>query len=241
MKKCKPFLPHIAAIGGVLAACLRQWTLSGGVDEKALYPAAHPGWIGYLVLSAAMALLFLFVSRTESEPAPECKKVGLALHFLAAIGIFAYSLSSIDPTDLFQLIVSGFGFVSAAAMLLGLVQQWKKQTLSALTYALPCLYFVLLMFQSNLIYGGEPEMIRFLPQFLAMVTAALACYQLWGKAVGLDNEKNRLFWQCLAGYLCIATLPGSHIMYAFVGAWLLVGAFQMPATEEVPPEAPVQE
>lgn len=238
MKKCKPLLPYIAAIGGVLAACLRQWTLSVGVDDKALYPAAHPGWIGYLLLSAAMALLFLFVSRTDAKPASECKKVGLALHLLAAIGIFAYSLSSINGTEIFQMIVSGFGLVSTAAMLLGLVQQWKKQTLSALTYALPCLYFVLLMFQSNLVNGGEPEMIRFLPQFLAVTAAALACFQLWGKAVGLDNEKNRLFWQCLAGYLCIAALPGNHIMYAFVGAWLLVAAFEAPSAEEPGPEQP---
>lgn len=235
MKNCKPILPYIAAVGGVLAACLLQWTLSVGVDEKALYPAHHAGWIGYLLLSVAMVLLFLLVSRTDGSSAAPLKKTGLALHLLAALGIFAYSLNSINGAELFQLIVSCFGFISAAAMLLGLVQQLKKQTVSTLTYALPCLYFVLLMFQSNLVNGGEPELIRFLPQFLAITAAALACFQLWGKVVGLDNEKNRLFWQCLAGYLCIAATPGGHIMYAFVGVWLLIGSFETAVTEESAP------
>ena len=50
MKKLYPYFNFIVAGFGIAGALLRMWLLSAGTDARGLYPANHPGWIGYLIL-----------------------------------------------------------------------------------------------------------------------------------------------------------------------------------------------
>lgn len=223
MKKIRPYAKWIAAAAGLLAGGLRLWTLSVGLDDKGLHPAGHPGWIGYLVLSFVLIGLFFWLSRLEQTDACAVPSPIFSYIFqgIAALGMVLYCFARLGEGDGSFHVFQYIGLVSAAALLLGLYQKIKKQPVFFLTWALPCLYFALELFSLNRIFSGETQLLLYVPQIIAMAAAALSCYGLWGQSVGLDREKNRLFWQCCAGYLCIAASPGAHIMYACVGLWLL--------------------
>lgn len=231
MKKLRPYMKWLALIGGGLAGGLRQWTLSAGENSQGLFPANHPGWIGYLVLSAVMVALFLWLSRQKAaEAVPPRGTVYLSA--VAALGLIVYNLTALQNANAITLVACFLGFAAAAALLLDIQKQRKGGSPFLAAFVLPCLYFGLEIFLLNQTFSGETELLRFIPQILALAAGALACYQLWGNAVGLDNKKNRLFWQCCAGYLCIAAAAGCHIMYACVGLWLLFGTDALPAQEQ---------
>lgn len=211
----------IAFFGGLTAGAFRLWSMWAGPDEAGLYAAAHPGWIAYLVMSALAVVLFWFLSRSQGEREAVDKKWSMVGQALATVGMLVYGVPLLRG-DTVSLMVGILAILSAAALLLGLIRRNRGNPEHVLTFILPCLFFMVGMFQVNFRYGGESEMIRFLPQFLAMAAAALAVYQLWGKAVAMEDHRKALFWQLTAGYLCLAAAPKAHLLYACVGIWLLI-------------------
>ncbi len=231
MKKLRPYMKWMAMAGGVLAGGLRQWTLSAGENSQGLFPANHPGWIGYLLLSAVVVALFWWLSRQKAaEAVPPRGTVYLSA--VAALGLIVYNFSALQNANAITLVACLLGFAAAAALLLDIQKQRKSAAPFSAAFALPCLYFALEIFLLNQTFSGETELLRFIPQILALAAGALACYQLWGKSVGLDSANKRLFWQCCAGYLCIAAAAGCHIMYACVGLWLLFRTDALPVQEQ---------
>lgn len=221
MKKIRPFAPLMAAAAGLVGALLRLWFLSGGVDERGLYPSGHPGWVLYLIFSGGMVLLLWFVSRADAPAPRTTPAVSLVGRALALVGLLFYNIPQLTGGDILDMVIGLVGLAAALALIPTKGQLSGEKSPHFIAYALPCLYFVLQLFTVNQGNGGETEFALFLPQILALAAAALASYQLWGNSVKLDEEKNRLFWQCAAGCLCLAAAPGSHWMYACVGLWLL--------------------
>ena len=252
MNKALKFSTLFAAFAGVLGALLRRWQLSAGVDERGLYPAGHPGWIGYVVLSiAAVAALWLVTRELENDPtwkrnfpttfpAVAFTASGYAL---AALGIGIYTKSLLPGTSTLQTVVYWGGFVCMAALLLLSVQLFCGKKPFAMAHLLPCVYFAILLFTLGQRFGGEPELLRFMPQVAALATSALASYQLWGLAIDWGNRRKSLFWSLSAGCLCLAAAPGAHVMYAAIGLWHLLShctLFLPPVeiVEENPEEVP---
>lgn len=231
MKTIARFEKWIALGGGVLAAALRQWTLSVGEDSRGLYPAAHGGWIGYLIACLCALLLFLTLSRqplAEAAPCRRCPPVG---HILVGIGLALYGFNALYGGETAAQIVAVACF--AAAILL-IVAVFKP--ILPYAYGGASVLFLLLLFQTNLVYGGEPEMLRFLPQVFACLSAAFAAYRFWGTAVDQPDEGKLRFWQCLGGFLCIAAAPGNHLMYALAGLWILAGPLYRPSPAPISDE-----
>lgn len=216
MKKYIDLPKFIALCVGLLAAASRLWLLSAGVDDQGLYLAYHPGWVLYLLLTVlTVACCFYFRRHSPEErfcPPLFCT----AVQALAGLSILCYCISLFDPENIFSCLIALVGIVAALSM------QIPKGTKS-LSPVLSCLFFSLEMLRQNMTFGGQPQFLCHGPQILAVIAAALACYQLWGKEVGLDNGPKRRFFTALAGFLCIAAAPGSHLMYACVGIWLLLG------------------
>lgn len=228
-----------AAAFGVVGALLRYWTLAVGVDDKGLYPAAHPGWIGYLILWAiAAAVFFLLARKADDVPeTPKSDSVTAVLQIAAVLGIVFYAFSLARGGETVDKVFFVVG-ICAAVVLLPLDFPLRRRA-RTVCYLLPCVYLMALLFQIILRYRGEPETIRFLPQALAVTIAALALYRCWGLAVGMDRPRLRKFWKMLAGFACIAAAPGAHWMYLWVGIWILVGPFEtefLPAPQEPVPE-----
>lgn len=231
MKKLRPYMKWLTIAGGVLAGGLRQWTLSMGENSRGLYPAGHPGWIGYLVVSAVMVALLFLLSRQDTGGTVS-PRGSIYLSAVAALGLVVHGLTALQNADTFTPAVALLGFAAAAALVLDILRQRRGGAPLSAAFVLPCLYFGLQLFLLNQTFSGETELLRFIPQLLALAAGALACYQLWGRRIGLDNESKRLFWQCCAGYLCIAAAAGCHIMYACVGIWLLFPADALAVQEQ---------
>lgn len=222
MQKIKPYIYYIALGGGILGAILRFWVLSAGTDSRGLYDAAHPGWIGYLALSSAMAVFLLIVCHREGDPT--ISKVHLLSPFaqvLAATGIGLYSLVALQKDGTPALLVNILGLCTVVALLLPLFL--KEPNTKGMRLFLPCLYFLAQAFLISMENRGEPELLRFLPSFLACIGAALGAYQLWGGNIRLKTENQQCFWRALGGYLCLSAVPGGNMVYAAVGLWLLIG------------------
>ncbi|MBO7185103.1 MAG: hypothetical protein J6V34_04805 [Oscillospiraceae bacterium] len=243
MKKYFPYINYIVAAAGALGAVLRFWLLSAGCDEKGLCPADHPGWIGYLILTAAVLVLVYLMTRNVEEdptwlrnfPQPTQRDSDVSWHLsfakscfraagyaLAAIGILFYGLTFHYGESTFQSILYWGAFVCGATLLLTAAQSFTGKVPVSLAYPVICAYLALLLFTLGKDFSDEPEMLRFLPQLFALAASALAAYQLWGFAVGCGNRKKSLFWSLTAAYLCLAAAPGNHPMFATLGAWHLL-------------------
>lgn len=252
MKKALQFSTLFAATAGVLGALLRRWQLSAGIDEKGLYPAGHPGWIGYVVLSiAAIAALWLVTQETENDPTwnrnfpkglPGAAFVA-AGYALAAAGIGIYTKSMLPDGNMLHMAAYWGGFVCMAVLLVLCVQIGSGKKPFAPAYLAPSIYFALQLFLLSKEYSGEPELLRFLPQAAALAASALASYQLWGFAADYGDRRKSLFWSLTAGCLCLAAAPGAHVMYVAAGLWHLLShctLFLPPVeiVEENPEEVP---
>lgn len=218
---------YVAAVAGVAGAALRAWTLCVGVDEKNLYPAHHAGWTAYLLLCVVMTALFLLLGRkqpaSDEREAPAAVVVGV--HAVCAALLFWYAFSAVLGTGVYARIVGVVGVLSALALLLAGIAPllWREKKLPLyLGYALPCVYFLMEMLRYIMDFRGEPELVRYGAQVLAMLSASLASYQLWGRAVGLDSAKARRFWQCMAIFLCLAATPGTHPVFLALAALFLL-------------------
>lgn len=239
MKKL-PIITKILSLAlGAVGALGYAWTLSLGTDERGLYPADHIGWLGYCLVSAVtlVALVFLTRAKTPSDP------VAADTAFARVMCVFAAALLAVESVSefgadnsLLDNLLCLFGIVTALALI-----PWdrifpKVKSRTALGYALLCAYFVVRLFCMNLRYSGEPELLRFLPEVFAVVCVAIACYRLWGYAVGLDEAKKRHFWQCIGAYFCVAAAPAAPWL-AFMGLWLTVA----PSERYVPDEPPCED
>lgn len=247
MKKYSPYADYVAAGAGVLCALLRQWSLTAGPDGRGLYDAAHPGWLGgLLVMAAAVAVLF-FMTRKPTENrawAPNFPGGILPVlgHAAAACALAVYSLSLVGADGLLSTAVGLLGLASAAVLAVVAVQMVLGKVPYGLSYLLPCLFFCLQIFVLGKHYSTETQLQVFLPQFLAIGASALASYQLWGFCVDAGNRERSLFWSLSAAVLCFAAIPGGHWMYAALGLWHLLGHCGLNAPqEEVPEEEPAEE
>ncbi len=233
-------IPAIAFLGGMAAALLRLWMLLGGVDENGLYPKFHIAWLLIWLLAAAMILLFWRVSKLADEPydAILTPTLGAAGHLLATWGI-AYTnlMALLDQPGPWELALCSLGLASAFLIGFGGILRLKGKQQHFLTHALSTLYFALRVFFMGKTLGAEPEMSRFLLQFMASLSMLLACYQLWGFDVGSGSRQKRMFWSLTAAFLCMAAVPGAKevALYAGVSQWLL---FDMGALQ---PEKPAEE
>ena len=65
----KYFLPGLAAAGGLAGFALRAWQLSAAADPASgIFRSGHPATLALVLLSAAMALLFLLLVWHASCP-----------------------------------------------------------------------------------------------------------------------------------------------------------------------------
>lgn len=246
MKKYLPYANYLAAGAGILAALLRQWTLVAGRDEKGLYPAAHPGWIGYLLVMAAAVVVIYLMTR-------DCGKNGTCQtnfpvgifpilgQLAAACGIVICCLPLLQGR-LFDLICGILGLCAAGALLMLSWQRFQQRPPFAPAYLLPCLFFAAQLFRLGKQYGTETQLLCFLPQFLACAASALASYELMGCSAEDGSRKKSLFWSLSAAALCFAAVPGASWMYSAVGLWHLLDhcTLSEPA-EELPKEETVAE
>ena len=227
----KKYLPHIDLITlavAVIGILLRFWHLGAGVDAKGLYPAGHMGWILLLILSAALAVVLFLVAglagKSRSYSANFSPSLSGAVGYaLAGCAMMLSAVGYLQGESLALYTVTAvLGLASAAALILGGWYRWKGKRPHFLVFALPCAFLALKLFCTGHVWGDEPELHRFLLDFLANVMCTLATYQLWAFGVNLGNRSKSLLCSLLAIYLCLVAVPGSSegLFYLAMAIWL---------------------
>ncbi len=238
MKKYLPYANYLAAAAGVAGALLRWWTLSVGPDAKGLYPAAHPGWIGYLLVMLAAGAVFFLMSRgcgkngswSANFPGGILPAIG---QVAAAAALVLQALPQLSVGDKVHTISGVLGLCGAAALVWAAAQHLQKKAPVGLLHLLPCLYFALQLFFVGKASGNETQLLRFLPQVLAFGLSALASYELTGFSVNIGNRSKSLFWSLTAAALCFAAAPGGNWFFLGLALWHLLShcSLSEPASE----------
>ena len=97
MKKLYPYADCLVALCGLGGALLRQQMLSGGVDEKGLYPASA-AWSALLVLTA-LVLVGIWLLSHKNVPQPKRPAAFQAVGALcAAAGLLHFGISQLSST-----------------------------------------------------------------------------------------------------------------------------------------------
>lgn len=227
MKKYLPYANYLAAAAGILGALLRQWTLSTSMDENGLYPAAHPGWIGYLLVMIAAAAVFFLMTRDPGKngswsanfPGGILPAMGQAA---AACALVLQALPQLAVGDNLHTVSALLGLCGAAVLAWTAVRQLQGQDPQGLLHLLPCLFFALQLFLLGKTSSNETQLLRFLPQVLAFGLSALASYELAGFGADIGNRSRSLFWSLLAAALCLAAVPGGNWALLPLGLWHLL-------------------
>ncbi len=246
MKKLFPYTPFLALLLSTAGTGCHLWLIANGTDERNLYPAFHISMVLLGILTAAALVLFWLLSRqTDAKrnyghnfPA---SPLGAAGHLAAAVGILLTGLQQLTGG---QALVGILALLASLGLILGGYGRLQGRKPQILVHLLPCLYFALSLFTSGRVLGSEPELIRYLPGFLANVAAILACYQLWGfdGGVNLGNRNKSLFWSLTAAYLCFVAVPGNDQwpLYLGVGLWFITNLCSLRPMRRSIPSAPVQ-
>jgi hypothetical protein len=242
MKKFLPYANYLAAGAGIAAALLHQWTLSVDTDGNGLYPAFHPGWIGYLVvMTATLICLFLMTRACVKNGLWQANFSGGLLPMLgqlvAAIGLTVYGIGQLELCWSLRCISGALALGSAVALIIATVLQHQKQNNFGILYLLPCLFFALQLFLLGKAYRTETQLLRFGPQFFACAASALASYELMGFGAGIGNRKRSLLCSLSAAALCFAASSSSWV-YLLLGLWHLLSHCSLtePAEEETTEE-----
>ena len=239
MKKYLPYANYLAAAAGVTAGLLHKWALAAGTDSKGLYPIAHSGWIGYLLIVAAVTAAIFYLTRSCGQhPGWAGNFSGGLLPILgyaaAACGILVCSLPLLQGARL-SLICGVVGLCSAGVLLVLSLQLYQKKTPFTIALLIPCLFFALQLVLLGKQYGTETQLMRYLPQFLAFATSCLACYEQIGFGVEAGSRKKSLFWSLSAAALCFAAMSSQWI-FAALGLWHLLGHCSLAEPPAVPTE-----
>ena len=228
MMKYLRYARYVVLGTGALGLLLRLWLLQTGTDARGLYPAGHISQILLLLMTLA-TLAFLLLTRSTGTGGHFASNFPKSVLTAAGNWVTALLLVWVNlplltgQSDVLSRIGGILGLFAALA--LGLVGWHRLQgkQLVVPAHVLPCLYFLVLTFGLARQFGSEPELIRFLPQFLAVAASALASYQLWGFDVGAGNRRKSLFWSLTAGYFSLVAIPGGGLLYLALAVWHLTG------------------
>ena len=230
MKRYLEYANYFVAATGVMGAFLLKGLLRVGTDAKGLYPASHPNWVGYLLLSVATLALLWFATRNEENdptwqrnyPKNTAQKaIFCGGYVLAAAAIGLYG-KNIQPAGLLNQLAYWGSFAAMAALLVLAAQYFAGKEPFALLHLIPCLYLAVLLFLLGRANASETEFLRFLPQMFALGASTLASYQLWGFAAGCGDREKSLFWSLSACYLCLAAAGSGNLLFAGLALWHLL-------------------
>ncbi len=245
MRNIVPKAQILALLLSAAGAAMHGWLVLVGPDEKGLYPAVSaPGILMWVVSAVALVLFWLLSRQTDAKRSYSQNfppsAMGALGYLAAVLGIGVVSVRQILGDSLVPGIL---GLLSCIMLALGGYGRLKGRKTNFTVHLVPCLFFVVELFSYAKIMGAEPELVRYLPGFLACLASLLACYQLWGfdAMINLGNRNKSLFWSMSAGYLCLMAAPGSDLWPAYAGAglWFLLNLCSLKPLRRKP-AAPVE-
>ncbi len=229
MRKLFRYTGWIAVGAGVVGALLRLLMLREGPDAEGLYRRNHPAWILLWVLGCAVVVLLFLLSRhagksrryTENFPPSPLAALGTAV---GAMGLLAVSIVGwMTTSGVTNRLMNGIGVVAALGLGYSAWCRFHGSRKQLLVHLILCLYFAVRVFNMGRLFGSEPQLSKFVLQFLASAAAMMAVYQLATFDVELGQRSGCVFWSLFAVYYCCTAIPGCEewLFYATMAIFLL--------------------
>ncbi len=228
MKKLLRYANLLALGCGGLGMLLMLWVRANGPDGRGLYPARHPAWTLLLLLTLALPALFWLLSRSAGNnntyhgnfPVSWLAVVGYAL---AGVSIAVTGYASLGSGEPLGILAGCAGILGGILLLAGTYTRLTSRTVPISPHCVSCVFFALELFYMGQTLGAEPEMVRYLFPFLAILSAIPASYWLWGFDVEMGNRRKCLFWCLAAGYCNLVAVIGSEswLLHLGVALWTL--------------------
>jgi len=215
--------PLVTAFFGVIGAVLRKIELNTIFEpDTGLALRGQPITTALALFSAASVLFFALLSlrlrKLEGPPAYsralECRNsLPLAAAVLAAIGFAAgsalYYRDRAGEVSAMMLMLSGFAAALSAFMLARNVRFKKENAgnavFSTLIVAFVC-YWMVLEYKMR---AADPVLLRYVYDFLALCSAAIAFYYKAGFAFDKPRHVRTVMFSMIASYFCLVSMPGA--------------------------------
>lgn len=252
------FLPNIALLGGLLAAALRFWLYTKGMDDKGLLLVGHPAhYLIWVVTAVVLPLLFIgsralkdgnkFRSNFPADP------ISAAGCIIAAAGVFYDALGHFGGDGL-QLASGILGIFSAAALIFIGFCRLKGRYPSVIFNTFICLYLMMTLVALYRVWSAAPQLQDYIFPLTGCIATMLACYHDAAFAVNFGSRKAHTFFHAAAVFLCLASLPhnSSWPFYLTLAVWMYTGRCNLgkfvaepaetaetPEAEEIAAEEPI--
>lgn len=213
---------------GALGFLLRVLLYTTGVDEKGLFVASHWSAIALWILTAAVAVVLILLTRPIQGPprysdAFPVSTPGAISYFAAGAAFLISSLGSIFSCyTTLDIAVMVLGFVSAAAMVaVGLCRMLGAKPFF-LFHAVVCLYLALRMVGQYQHWSSDPELLDYCFYMGANVALMLTCYHLAAFDAGVGSHRNLwLSGLCTVYLCCLALIGGREPLFTLLcGSWV---------------------
>ena len=249
MKKLLRYASLLSLAMGGLGMLLMVWLRANGPDARGLYPARHPAWTILLLLTLAMPVVFWLLSRSAGNnntyrgnfPASWLAAVGYAL---AGSSLVVTGFAALDSGEPLGILAGCAGILGGILLFAGTYTRLAGRTIPISLHGLPCVFLALELFYMGQTLGAEPEMVRYLFPFLAILSAIGACYWLWSFDVEMGNRNKCLFWCLAAGYCNLVAAIGSEnwLLHLGVALWMLTALPRLQSRRRMRPvDAPTTE
>ncbi len=224
MKNLK--LHWLIPLSATAAAVLRWGFLAVGLDEKGLLVRNHPLELTFwAVLAVWLALVLGYVrkqersSRYEDSFGPSAP--GALGHVLLAAAVLAMMLGGEAPSGRIGLLRTVLGWAAVPALVWAGICRRKGKTPFFLTYAAVCLFFLLQLVSRYQSWSGNPQMMLYVPELLALVALEVFSYQLAAFAADKGSRRSCLALGLLAPVLCAGAMVGTEnaLLYLAGGIW----------------------
>lgn len=234
-------LPCLVFGAGCIGAALRALMYAVATDENGLLTPLNVPSILVLLLSVALAVTVVVLSRAPSleEMGTQMRLGGLSA-ILAAAGVAVMLLSDGFPMN------DGIGKlrvllgVLAIACFLGIgICRIRKKNVPFLLYLVVCLFFSAHLVHFYRVWSALSQLSHYLWQMLAGVCLLLCAYSRTACAVGSGMPRRAYVWSMLAAYACMLCIADES--YAFTYCTWALWALTDTAMRTEPPEEVAEE
>jgi len=229
-------LPLFSVLLGVFTSFARLWLQRGGVDEKGLYIAGHPGGVlSMIAIPVFLVVLYLCTHPMAGLPHPlparlSQKQSGI-LGILSTVFLFLHGIMLFtEPLDTLGMVYAGMTFVCAVCFLWLALCRLKGIRPHYLFYVVITAYLILHLLRQYRMWSAEPQIFAFFFQLMASVMLMLFAYQCACRRDGGSTRWYALFHQC-ALFFSIAAMDNIRFYY-IMALWLVTEQFGWKPSQE---------
>lgn len=222
----KPYLLKLFVLSAsLLGLMLRLVLYATGIDGKGLLIAGHWAGTGVTVLTGAVILGLLVLTRAIAGPAryshahPQSVPAGLGCLALAAAVLLSCLGEIASPPDSVGTLVRWvLGFLAVISLACLCVCRIAGAKPLFLFHVIVCVYFAVRMVTQYQQWSSDPQVQDYAFYLLALLALTLTAYQHAAFDVNMGKHRAVWFTGLVAVYLCLTAVRGAG------DTWLLLAA-----------------